>query len=118
MPELPARVGTLDDAAKAPDTGAEDAGVQDANSCIRDADSRIAQQGPPGACDLNSHRYDRSQRCIKRPPISGRDVMNVTQGLRRVQQTNPEGIATVDGDRRRSWREIGERGPRLAGGLA
>src|ERR1700730_12035626 len=51
------------------------------------------------------------------PAISGRDVMNVTQGLRRVRQTNPEGIATVDGDRRRSWREIGERVARLAGGL-
>ena len=35
--------------------------------------------------------------------------MNVTQGLRRVLQTNPEGIATVDGERRRTWREIGER---------
>ncbi len=43
--------------------------------------------------------------------------MNVTQGLRRVLQTNPEGIATIDGDRRRSWREIGERVARLAGGL-
>jgi acyl-CoA synthetase (AMP-forming)/AMP-acid ligase II len=44
-------------------------------------------------------------------------LMNVTQGLRRVLQTNPEGIATIDGDRRRSWREIGERVARLAGGL-
>src|ERR1700709_540409 len=43
--------------------------------------------------------------------------MNVTQGLRRVLQTNPEGIATVDGERRRTWREIGERVARLAGGL-
>ena len=43
--------------------------------------------------------------------------MNVTQGLRRVLQTNPAGIATVDGDRRRTWREIGERVARLAGGL-
>src|SRR3981189_3166408 len=43
--------------------------------------------------------------------------MDVTQGLRWVLQTNPEGIATVDGDRRRSWREIGERVARLAGGL-
>src|SRR5258705_2541483 len=43
--------------------------------------------------------------------------MNVTQGLRRVLETNPEGIATIDGDRRRSWREIGERVARLAGGL-
>src|ERR1700674_3599238 len=44
-------------------------------------------------------------------------LMNVTQGLRRVLQTNPTGIATVDGDRRRSWREVGERVARLAGGL-
>ncbi len=43
--------------------------------------------------------------------------MNVTQGLRRVLQTNPEGIATVDGERRRSWRDIGERVARLAAGL-
>jgi long-chain acyl-CoA synthetase len=43
--------------------------------------------------------------------------MNVTQGLRRVLQTNPAGIATVDGDRRRSWREIGDRVARLAGAL-
>jgi long-chain acyl-CoA synthetase len=43
--------------------------------------------------------------------------MNVTQGLRRVLQTNPEGIATIDGERRRSWREIGERVARFAGGL-
>ncbi len=43
--------------------------------------------------------------------------MNVTQGLRRVLQTNPNGIATVDGDRRRSWREIGDRVAQLAGGL-
>jgi long-chain acyl-CoA synthetase len=50
-------------------------------------------------------------------PISGRVFMNVTQGLRRVLQTNPEGIATVDGDRRRNWREIGERVAKLAGGL-
>ena len=51
------------------------------------------------------------ERCTRRPPYQGE-----TQGLRRVQQTNPEGIATVDGDRRR-WREIGERVARLAGGL-
>src|ERR1700710_1102710 len=43
--------------------------------------------------------------------------MNVTQGLRRVLQTNPTGIATVDGERRRTWREIGDRVARLAGGL-
>jgi long-chain acyl-CoA synthetase len=43
--------------------------------------------------------------------------MNVTQGLRRVLQTNSERIATVDGDRRRCWREIGDRVARLADGL-
>ncbi|SDN10425.1 long-chain-fatty-acid--CoA ligase [Afipia sp. GAS231] len=43
--------------------------------------------------------------------------MNVTQGLRRVLQTSPTGIATVDGERRRTWREIGDRVARLAGGL-
>jgi long-chain acyl-CoA synthetase len=43
--------------------------------------------------------------------------MNVTQGLRRVLQTNPTGMATVDGKRRRTWREIGDRVARLAGGL-
>ncbi len=43
--------------------------------------------------------------------------MNITQGLRRVLQTNPLGTATVDGDRRRSWREVGDRVARLAGGL-
>src|SRR5882724_9498639 len=43
--------------------------------------------------------------------------MNVTQGLRRVLQTNPEGTATIDGDRRRSWREVGDRVARLAGAL-
>ncbi|WP_445488785.1 long-chain-fatty-acid--CoA ligase [Rhodopseudomonas sp. RCAM05734] len=43
--------------------------------------------------------------------------MNITQGLRRVLQTNPLGIATVDGGRRRSWRDVGDRVARLAGGL-
>lgn len=43
--------------------------------------------------------------------------MNVTHGLRRALQINPEGLATVFGERRRNWREIGERVPRLAAGL-
>ena len=43
--------------------------------------------------------------------------MNVTQGLRRVLQVNPLGLGTVDGDRRRTWREVGERVARLAGAL-
>ncbi len=43
--------------------------------------------------------------------------MNITHGLRRALQINPNGLATVFGNRRRSWREIGERVPRLAAGL-
>jgi len=43
--------------------------------------------------------------------------MNITHGLRRALQVNAGGLATVYGDRRRSWREIGDRVARLAGGL-
>jgi long-chain acyl-CoA synthetase len=43
--------------------------------------------------------------------------MNITHGLRRALQVNAEGLATVFGNRRRTWREIGERVPRLAAGL-
>jgi long-chain acyl-CoA synthetase len=43
--------------------------------------------------------------------------MNVTHGLRRVLQLNPKGLATVCGDRRREWREVGDRVARLAAGL-
>ncbi|MBX9645787.1 MAG: long-chain fatty acid--CoA ligase [Xanthobacteraceae bacterium] len=43
--------------------------------------------------------------------------MNVTHGLRRALQINPEGLATVFGERRRSWREICERVSRLAAGI-
>jgi long-chain acyl-CoA synthetase len=43
--------------------------------------------------------------------------MNVTHGLRRVLQLNPNGVATISGGRRRIWRETGERVARLAGGL-
>ena len=43
--------------------------------------------------------------------------MNITHGLRRALQVNPNGLATVFGNRRRNWREIGERVPRLAAGL-
>jgi long-chain acyl-CoA synthetase len=43
--------------------------------------------------------------------------MNVTHGLRRALQINPTGLATVFGERRKSWRDIGERVPRLAAGL-
>ena len=43
--------------------------------------------------------------------------MNITQGLRRVLQTNPQGMATIDGERRRTWREVGDRVARLGGAL-
>jgi long-chain acyl-CoA synthetase len=43
--------------------------------------------------------------------------MNVTHGLRRALQINPDGLATVFGDRRRNWREIGERVSGLAAGI-
>jgi long-chain acyl-CoA synthetase len=43
--------------------------------------------------------------------------MNITHGLRRALQINPNGLASVFGNRRRHWREIGERVPRLAAGF-
>ena len=43
--------------------------------------------------------------------------MNITHGLRRVVQVNPDGLATVFGTRRRTWRETGERVARLAAGF-
>lgn len=43
--------------------------------------------------------------------------MRVTQPLQRNLQQIPTALATVDGERRRSWREFGDRVARLAGGL-
>ena len=43
--------------------------------------------------------------------------MNVTHGLRRALQINPNGLAIVYGDRRKSWREVGDRVARLAAGI-
>src|SRR4051812_38145469 len=43
--------------------------------------------------------------------------MNITHGLRRALQINPNGLATVYGARRRNWGEVGARVARLAGGL-
>ncbi|WP_114356429.1 MULTISPECIES: acyl-CoA synthetase [Rhodopseudomonas] len=43
--------------------------------------------------------------------------MNITHGLRRALQINPEGLATVCAGRRRNWREVGDRVARLAAGL-
>jgi len=35
--------------------------------------------------------------------------MNITHGLRRALQINPNGLAIVYGDRRKNWREVGDR---------
>jgi long-chain acyl-CoA synthetase len=43
--------------------------------------------------------------------------MRLTQGLCRAIQVRPRGPATVDGDRMRSWIEVGDRVMRLAAGL-
>ena len=44
--------------------------------------------------------------------------MRVTQALQRNLQQQPDEIATIDGDRQRSWAELCERVARLAGGLS
>ena len=41
-------------------------------------------------------------------------TVNITHGLRRALQINPNGLAIVYGDRRRNWREVGDRVARLA----
>ena len=43
--------------------------------------------------------------------------MSVLQGLRRACQINPNGVATIDGDRRRTWIEFRDRVARFAGAL-
>jgi long-chain acyl-CoA synthetase len=43
--------------------------------------------------------------------------VNITHGLRRALQVNPDGLAVVCGDRRRTWREVGARAARLAGAI-
>ena len=43
--------------------------------------------------------------------------MQGTQLLRRAVQCNPDGVATICGERRRSWRDIGQRVPRMAAAL-
>jgi hypothetical protein len=43
--------------------------------------------------------------------------MNITHGLRRALQVNAGGVATIFEDRRRTWREIGDRVSRLAAAL-
>ena len=44
--------------------------------------------------------------------------MQITQGLRRAIQVNADGIATIFGDRRHTYRQFVERVARLAGALA
>ncbi|WP_454624987.1 acyl-CoA synthetase [Bradyrhizobium cenepequi] len=43
--------------------------------------------------------------------------MNITHGLRRALQINPNGLAIVCGERRRNWREVGDRVSRLASAI-
>jgi long-chain acyl-CoA synthetase len=43
--------------------------------------------------------------------------VNITHGLRRALQVNPEGLAVVCGERRRTWREVGARAARLASAI-
>jgi long-chain acyl-CoA synthetase len=43
--------------------------------------------------------------------------VNITQGLRRALQVNPQGVAILEGERKLTWAEVGERVSRLAGAL-
>jgi acyl-CoA synthetase (AMP-forming)/AMP-acid ligase II len=43
--------------------------------------------------------------------------MRITQGLTRAASVRPDGVATIDGARRRSWREVEQRVARLAAAL-
>ena len=43
--------------------------------------------------------------------------MPVTQSLKDTTQDHPQGVATLYGDRRRTWAEVADRVARLAGGL-
>jgi len=43
--------------------------------------------------------------------------VNITHGLRRALQVNPNGLAIVCGERRRNWREVGARVARLAAAI-
>ena len=44
-------------------------------------------------------------------------MLHITQPLLRALQENPDAVATIDGDRQRSWAEVGTRTRRLAGAL-
>jgi long-chain acyl-CoA synthetase len=43
--------------------------------------------------------------------------MNITQGLRRALQINPQGVAVLEGERKLSWANVSERVSRFAGAL-
>ena len=43
--------------------------------------------------------------------------MNITQGLRRALQINPQGVAILESERKLSWAELGERVSRFAAAL-
>ena len=43
--------------------------------------------------------------------------MNITHGLRRALQVNPRGVAILEGERKLTWAEVGERVGRLSGAL-
>ena len=43
--------------------------------------------------------------------------MNITQGLRRALQINPQGVAILEGERKLSWADVGQRVSRFAGAL-
>ena len=73
---------------------------------------------PAAACEAGPRRYDRGRTrgVSSARPYQG-EAHECDPGPAQGAADNPEGIATVDGDRRRSWRDIGERVARLAAGL-
>ena len=54
---------------------------------------------------------------IKGEKGAWRETMNITHGLRRALQINPNGLAIVCGERRKNWRDVGDRVARLAAGI-
>ena len=66
---------------------------------------------------IKSTRKKAGKPPVRKRKSRGRYTMNVTHGLRRALQINPNGLAIVFGDRRKSWREVGDRVARLAAGI-
>src|SRR5262249_599507 len=54
---------------------------------------------------------------LARETHQGRMRVNITHGLRRALQVNPNGLAVVCGERRRNWREVGDRVAHLASAI-